>query len=86
MGGGSARQYISGVDTSLVMCVGVHVEGGSACNQRFLRGEGQLQSRNGEVGGKCGQTHVGVQTCWHVRDQGWQSVARDKPHFQSLGL
>lgn len=30
----------------------------------------------------CGQSCVGVQTCWHVTVQGWQCVQRQTP-FQS---
>lgn len=83
------RQYIYGVDISLVMCVGVHVDGGSACNRRVSMWGGATPEQKG-VGRwgvwaeatVCGQTHVGVQTCWHVEDQGWQSVARTNRIFK----
>lgn len=33
VGGDSAKQYIYGVDISLVMCVGVHIDGGFLCGK-----------------------------------------------------
>lgn len=87
------RQYIYGVDISLVMCVGVHGEGGNACNQSISMWGGATPEQKGigrwrvwAEATVCGQPLIGVQTCWHGKDQGWQSVARDKPHFHSWGL
>lgn len=59
---------------SLVMWVGVH--GGGICNQTVSRWGSVTPKQDGvgrwEVWAEtmvCGQTCVGAQTCWPVRDQ-----------------
>lgn len=92
--GGDVRQYISGMDISLVMCVGVWWGEGNAWSQRFLGGEALLGSRRRmEVErwaetSVFGQVHLrkDAQACWHEKDGSWQSLAKIETHSPVCGL
>lgn len=82
MSGGTAEAVYLWVDTSLVMCVGVHVDGGFLCGRCDSQQEGGGRWRVWAEAPVCGQSCVGRQTCWHMKARLWQSVARDKRIFK----
>lgn len=93
--GVGVRQYIYGVDISLVTRVGVHFVGGlTACDQRVSTWGGTTPEQEGDGGGESGQKPlsvgrpacVGAQTCWHVKDQGWRRLAETNMFSKCVAL